>query len=169
MKYTKEQAELKCTCKEHDPYCCQVHGICPTCVKKEEPKQENCCTPIGQIKRYVDCKGCDRKPKQETTLEEAAEKLFIEQKLNTYTPYNFKDAFTEGAKWQRDNSNVELLQFEISTLKSIIQDMDATIKSKYSEEDIREAYEFAIENVQLGRNGYEWVMFSEWFEQFKNK
>ena len=33
---------------------------------KEEPKQENCCTPIGQIKRYVDCKGCDRKPKQET-------------------------------------------------------------------------------------------------------
>ena len=32
--------EPKCTCKEHDPYCCLVHGICPTCVKKEEPKQE---------------------------------------------------------------------------------------------------------------------------------
>ena len=32
--------ELKCTCKEHDPYCCQIHGSCPTCVKKEEPKQE---------------------------------------------------------------------------------------------------------------------------------
>jgi hypothetical protein len=32
--------EPKCTCKEHDPYCCQVHGSCPTCVKKkEEPKQ----------------------------------------------------------------------------------------------------------------------------------
>jgi len=28
----------------------------------DEPKQENCCTPIGQIKRYVDCKGCDKKP-----------------------------------------------------------------------------------------------------------
>ena len=28
-------------------------------------KQENCCTPIGKIKRYVDCIGCDRKPKQE--------------------------------------------------------------------------------------------------------
>ena len=27
-------------------------------------EQNNCCTPIGQIKRYVDCKGCDRKPKQ---------------------------------------------------------------------------------------------------------
>ena len=41
---------------------------------KEEPKQENCCTPIGQIKRYVDCKGCDRKPKQET-IEEVAERI----------------------------------------------------------------------------------------------
>ena len=26
----------QCTCKEHDPYCCQIHGSCPTCVKKEE-------------------------------------------------------------------------------------------------------------------------------------
>jgi len=32
--------EPKCTCKEHDPYCCQVHGSCPTCVKQEESKQE---------------------------------------------------------------------------------------------------------------------------------
>ena len=33
--------EEQCTCKEHDPYCCQIHGNCPTCVKKEEPKQLN--------------------------------------------------------------------------------------------------------------------------------
>jgi hypothetical protein len=33
-------------------------------------KQENCCTPEGQIKRYKDCKGCSKEPKQET-LEEA--------------------------------------------------------------------------------------------------
>jgi hypothetical protein len=39
----------------------------------KEKLKENCCTPEGQIKRYIDCKGCDRKPKQET-LEEAAEK-----------------------------------------------------------------------------------------------
>lgn len=35
-------------------------------IPKEEPKQENCCTPVGQIKRYLNCVGCDRKPKQET-------------------------------------------------------------------------------------------------------
>jgi hypothetical protein len=39
----------------------------------------------------------------------------------------------------------------------------------YSEEEMRECYEFAIENVQLGRNGYEWVTFDEWFKQFKKK
>ncbi len=26
--------------------------------------EENCCTPIGQQKRYIDCKGCDKKPSQ---------------------------------------------------------------------------------------------------------
>jgi hypothetical protein len=42
-------------------------------------------------------------------------------------------------------------------------------KRNYSKEEMRECYEFAIENVQLGRNGYEWVTFDEWFEQFKKK
>jgi hypothetical protein len=33
-------------------------------------KQENCCTPVGQIKRYVDCVGCDKKPKLDTVGKE---------------------------------------------------------------------------------------------------
>jgi hypothetical protein len=33
--------EPKCTCKEHDSYCCQIHGSCPTCVKDKEPKQDS--------------------------------------------------------------------------------------------------------------------------------
>jgi hypothetical protein len=73
--------EPKCTCKEHDPYCCQVHGTCPTCVKQEElktnlerlpflelikefaeyykkvplvekPKQENCCPKCGELENF---------------------------------------------------------------------------------------------------------------------
>jgi hypothetical protein len=46
-------------------------------IPKEEPKQENCCTPVGQIKRYVDCIGYDRKPKQmskQTAVEWVIEK-----------------------------------------------------------------------------------------------
>jgi hypothetical protein len=30
-------------------------------IPQEKPKQENCCTPVNQIKRYVDCVGCDKK------------------------------------------------------------------------------------------------------------
>lgn len=92
----KNPKEEKCTCKEHDPYCCQIHGNCPTCVKKEEPKQENCCTPLGHIKRYEDCYGCDRIPKQET-VEEAAEKEYP----TIHEQYQY-DAFKEGAKWQQE-------------------------------------------------------------------
>jgi len=52
-------------------------------VPKEETKQENCCTPIGQIKRYVDCKGCDRKPKQNSNFYAALSFAFSE-KLKQY-------------------------------------------------------------------------------------
>ena len=48
-------------------------------IPKEEPKQENCCTPVGQIKRYVDCHGCDRKPKQEQEVCNHCSKTLREQ------------------------------------------------------------------------------------------
>lgn len=117
--------EEQCTCKEHDPYCCQIHGNCPTCVKKEELKQENCCTPLGQIKRYEDCYGCDRKPKQEKltytesakkeerisnctmmkrkreTLEEAAEYYVkMQYPMGVEKEYPIND-FIQGAKWMQ--------------------------------------------------------------------
>jgi predicted transcriptional regulator len=65
-------------------------------VMKQETLEENCCTPVGQIKRYVDCKGCDRKPKQET-LEEAAYRLSAEK----FEPKHigFMLGVIEGAKW----------------------------------------------------------------------
>jgi hypothetical protein len=53
-------------------------------IPKEEPKQENCCTPIGQIKRYMNCVGCDRKPQQET-LEQAYQRGY-ERGLNALIP-----------------------------------------------------------------------------------
>jgi hypothetical protein len=28
------ESKEECTCKEHDPYCCQIHGTCPICVKQ---------------------------------------------------------------------------------------------------------------------------------------
>ena len=67
-------------------------------IPKEEPKQENCCTSLGQIKRYIDCKGCDKKPKQET-LEE-----FIKRESKSA---NESVGIVKGAKWQQENSYSE--------------------------------------------------------------
>jgi hypothetical protein len=44
--------------------CIKIEPRYEIIIPQEEPKQENCCTPAGQIKRYVDCVGCDKKPKQ---------------------------------------------------------------------------------------------------------
>ena len=80
-----------------------------------ETNQENCCTPIGQIKRYVDCKGCDRKPIQET-LEEAACKA-LGYDYNDWVSLFSKDKSTviysevtnwcKGVKWQQERSYSE--------------------------------------------------------------
>jgi hypothetical protein len=68
------------TCYNFDMEIGCVQDICRC--EQEEPKQLNCCTPAGQIKRYVDCKGCDRKPKQ-ITIEHLVKFNEILGKLNT--------------------------------------------------------------------------------------
>ena len=64
---------------------------------KGEPKQD-CCTPIGQIKRYKDCIGCDRKPRQET-LEEAVK---------------------VGAKWQQQQNKKLYSEEEVLSILDIM-------------------------------------------------
>jgi len=105
-------------------------------------KQKNCCTPIGQIKRYKDCIGCDRKPKQET-LEEAADRYFpFAEKIGgeTYTAYR---GFMAGAKWQQ-----EIMYSEKEVIKIL---------------DNREDYLGTEPSI------LDYLTNKEWFEQFKNK
>jgi hypothetical protein len=90
-------------------------------IPKEEPKQENCCTPIGQIKRYKDCVGCDKKPKQENTLEEAAidsKKRYINETAKTIS---YRE-FIEGAKWQQERSYSEVIDLFITEIKDEFKD-----------------------------------------------
>lgn len=43
---------------------------------------QKCCTPEGQIKRYVDCIGCDRKPEERVLiLSESAPGTIVEHSL----------------------------------------------------------------------------------------
>jgi hypothetical protein len=60
-------------------------------IPQEEPKQENCCTPIGQIKRYVDCVGCDREPKKVLTEED----IFNQRDIDAVTDYINKETLEE--------------------------------------------------------------------------
>lgn len=91
MKQEQIKEEAKCTCKEHDPYCCQVHGSCPTCVKQEKPKQET------RKNRLL-----------EEQIEEAAEKYVEGDNNNRY--YN---DFIAGAKYQAENmySEEDMIEF----------------------------------------------------------
>jgi hypothetical protein len=106
----------QCTCKEHDPYCCQIHGSCPTCVKKEEQKQH-----IIDIMKADEELGLYEEPKQET-LEEALERLYPENiiKLGNNTSYDAalikRKDFTDGAKWQAEQDKNKYNKREIINL-----------------------------------------------------
>ena len=135
-------------------------------IPQEEPKQENCCTPVGQIKRYVDCVGCDRKPKQE------------------------KLTYTESAKKEERISNCIMMKRKQETLEEVAERYASQfIKGKivyhgfiegaewmqermYSEEDMRKAF-IAGGNSQIEEDddyGTEYDAYMEdWFEKFKKK
>jgi hypothetical protein len=66
---------------------------------------------------------------------------------------------------QQENSNENALDFEIKALKSLIQDMDATIKSKYSEEEVDNIIDSFIENLEIYNPTFK-VPRKKWFEQF---
>jgi len=79
----------------------------------EESKQENCCTAIGQIKRYVDCVGCDRKP-EKLTVEEAL--LLVRNAPMTFVPN------------KRMYSEEEVYNLLYNLACEVVQDYDHTPK-----------------------------------------
>jgi len=166
--------EEQCTCKEHDPYCCQIHGNCPTCVKKEEPKQLNSedfglpkfgtkefnglasglfgGKPIQEKLTYTESakkeeriSNCIMMKRKQETLEEAIKREYETRKFNSDFPFD-PQSFKLGAKWQQERM--------------------------YSEEDMRKAF-IAGGNSQIEEDddyGTEYDAYmEEWFNQFKNK
>jgi molecular chaperone GrpE (heat shock protein) len=127
--------------------------------KNEEPKQESCCTPIGQIKRYKDCIGCDRKPKQET-LEEAAENELSKECMGIINQlFDLTEISVEKRQSINDIAD-EYLKNQILRL------LDKYKQEKmYSEENMRKAFKSSSLTNML--DVYE--SFEEFIEQFKNK
>jgi hypothetical protein len=110
--------------------------------------------------------------KNKETLEEVFDK--IDDKLCRYSTEeseywnHYKIGVLDGLKWQQENSNVDVLEFEISTLKSLIQDMDSTIKSKYSEEEVVSFIHKFIKEHQP-QLPYLIGGINMWFQQYKKK
>ncbi len=147
------QEEPKCTCEEHDPYCCQIHGICPTCVKKEdnpfklpkalpddvfyqsiEQKQKTLKEEETKQDKYTlqdFINGIFWNKSKQETLEQAAERLYpgVDRQVD-------RMLFINGANWQAERM--------------------------YSEEDLLSAFEAGMMFI-----GEDKGSFREWFEQFK--
>lgn len=147
---------------------------------KEELKQEqeNCCTPVGQIKRYVDCHGCDRKPKQEQEICNHCGKTFREQmkgcgETTCYRQFLHKQETLEEvaevyANKKGDIPTTKLEDFglpkfgtkEFNNLASGFFGGKPKQERMYSEIELEVAFFEGKENN---------LSFIEWFEQFKKK
>jgi hypothetical protein len=73
--------------------------------------------------------------KNKETLEEAAEKLFIEQKLNTFTPYDFRDAFKAGAKWQQEQDKKLYSAEEVLEHLNLLYSMKNSMVDTFTNDD----------------------------------
>ena len=131
-------------------------------IPQEEPKQENCCTPIGQIKRYVDCVGCDRKPKQ-----------VWEQIIETC---GGKDDFMEatGIKPKKETLE-EFIERHGITKQTLIDVYEEYVKNALIELNSQKMYSqdevevIAKDAYTMGRNNILIGVFNKWFKQFKKK
>ena len=82
MNNNKQQnAKSKCTCIEHDPYCCQIHGNCPVCVKPEEPEDVVLGYKTSLVAQTMDSTAI----KQQTAVDWFTEQISSKNLLGIYT------------------------------------------------------------------------------------
>jgi hypothetical protein len=118
---------------------------CTTCKKqfmgdKRAVQCEPCAIEMINTTRTVNDEGGFEIDKQETTLEE----YFL--------------------------SNISTLEFEIKALKSIIIDMDATIKSLFNDDEVLNLCgHFSVEIQRQNKRGQFPIQIKEWFERNKEK
>ena len=108
--------EPKCTCKEHDPYCCQIHGSCPTCVKQEEPNKTHYLDELPNMDKEVLVKMWESampklKPKQKT-LEEAGKRVS-----------ELVDAMDSNMEMFSITNQIDELGYTVSNMRDIIHEI----------------------------------------------
>ena len=160
------EKEEQCTCKEHDPYCCQIHGNCPTCVKKEQPKLNSEDFGLHKIgtKEFNDLASdlFGGKPKQEKlTYTESARK---EERLSNCTIMkSIRESLVEASE------KIYPHHKGLTTTASnrIMLKRYAWIKgAKWVKERMYSEIELEVAFFEGRENN---LSFTEWFEQLKKK
>lgn len=122
--------------------------------------------------------GCDKCKNKQVYLDKLAEDYLLSSVERNQ--YGDELSFIDGYKLAQENSNENALEFEIAALKSLIQDMDATIKSKYSEKEVIRFADWILhKRFEMRSDNHQnwWGKFNEekdytskeLFEQFKIK
>jgi hypothetical protein len=141
--------EFKCTCKEHDPYCCQIHGSCPTCVKKEEPKPHSFCeTPKERCTmRYCDENGCLNRKRN--LVEIQPQQIWNEEKMK---------GLKSLIDMMKDDEELGLYEEPENHVKYINDNINVFDKS------LKEAFEKWGE-VQESYDKFDVLRFGAWWQQ----
>ena len=120
-------------------------------------------------------------PKQETTLEEAAERYLQEWRLlnnihlsNPIHAERCKNDFKAGAKWQQQqDSGKDTADYIDKNLVQALVEVAKQNPTMYSEEDLKEAFEgggkMCWSDIEQESQEPYYYDFKEWFEQFKKK
>jgi hypothetical protein len=189
-----EKEEPKCTCKEHDPYCCQVHGTCSTCVKKEELKNVILGYKTSLIAQILDkielekkctcenptdntCSYCEKENKIEILKE--AKKRALEEELEEAANRLFPIS-KGGSMWMPSTHDCN----QANKQEGFIEGAKYMVERMYSEEDMIKFAEFVATYTDKNRNvqgqmlhakskydGSERTidLFGIWLKQFKKK
>jgi len=190
--------EPKCTCKEHDPYCCQIHGTCPTCVKQEEPKiGENSYEDLANVKSMDNLiSGVKEEPKQECTCENPTDntcdycekenkiKILEEAKKRALEEETLEEVAERYAKIYRCPATNDNEYCRHDIISAINFGAKWQAERMYTEEDMIKFAEFVASYPDKNRNYLNQMLhakskydgsertidlFGIWFKQFKNK
>ena len=110
-------------------------------------KKHECCTPEGQVPRYVDCVGCDKKPIEGATLSyaEAQKDSFsiMEKKLSSITHIR---------SWVRTNGEMsedgKSITYSCAELEAVIREAEAMHKEEIVESHHEGYYSFSHSGEQ---------------------
>jgi len=114
--------------------CIKIEPRYEIIIPQEESKQLNCCTPVNQIKRYVDCVGCDRKPKQmskQTAVEWFNDEIIIH--LNFDQRLYLKDILKQAKEMEKE-------QIKEAYMSALPFNLDYSDYDKYSNKYYKQTY-----------------------------